>query len=412
MNKRVAMISVHECPLASSEGKERGGINVYVYELSKALSHLGWDVDAYTRVQDDINPRIVTVNDHFRVIHIPNGPHAPASKEEILATIPEFTRNTAEYIQAHTLSYDIIHGHYYLSGLVAQQLNTALGSNTPLVMTFHTLGLMKQLVARAKDTDDPDERVPIEQDLVKYSSGVITSSDTGKEYLCALYDAPGGKIITIPPGVDTRLFRNIPMQEAKKRIGAESDHHIILAVGRIDPVKGFDVLLVALKMLLLRDPALSSKVCLWIVGGDVGQNQNQWSRELKKLDQLRKTLHLSATVKFVPPQPQEELPYYYNAADVLVMPSHYESFGMIALEASACGTQVIATDVTGISTMLKELPHGHIISANNPIALAGQIREILKNMPQEHTTRQSMEKFDWKTIAERVAREYERVTRL
>lgn len=407
MTKRVAMISVHECPLASSEGKERGGINVYVYELSKALSRLGWDIDAYTRVQDDINPRIVTVNEHFRVIHIPNGPHTPLNKKEILAALPEFTHHTADYIQTNSLSYDVIHGHYYLSGLVAQELNTTLETQTPLVMTFHTLGLMKQLVARAKDTDDPPQRIPIEQNLVKYASGLITSSDTGKEYLAALYDADNNKIITIPPGVDTKLFRNIPMPEAKKRITANPAHHIVLAVGRIDPVKGFDVLLVALKMLLMRRPDLSDTLCLWIVGGDVGQNQNQWSRELKKLDQLRQSLHLSATVKFVSPQPQEELPYYYNAADVLVMPSHYESFGMVALEAIACGTQVIATDVTGISPILKEMPQGHIVSANNPIALADQIGNILEYPPGGDDAHESIDAFDWSTIAKRFIHEYE-----
>ncbi len=412
MNKRVAMISVHECPLASREGKERGGINVYVYELSKALSRLGWHVDAYTRVQDDINPRIVSVNDRFRVIHIPNGAHAPASKKEILATLPEFTRNTEGYIQENNLSYDIIHGHYYLSGLVAKELSTITKKQTPLVMTFHTLGLMKQLVAGAKDAEDPALRIPIEKDLITYASRIITSSDTGREYLSALYDAQPKKMVTIPPGVDMRLFRNIPAAEAKRRIGADANPHIILAVGRIDPVKGFDVLLVALKMLLQQDENLSEKLCLWIVGGDVEQSQNRWSHELKNLDRLKKMLNLSATVKFVAPQPQEELPYYYNAADVLVMPSHYESFGMVALEAIACGTQVIATDVTGISPLLKELPYGHIVSANNPIALAGQLREILKSPPREYATHESVEAFDWGSIAKQIADEYDRVVKL
>ena len=410
MNKRVAMISVHECPLASSEGKERGGINVYVFELSKSLSRLGWDVDAYTRVRIT-RTRIVTVNDHFQVIHIPNGPHTPLPKKKY----SRHCRNLPKTLQTtwvNHLSYEVIHGHYYLSGLVAKQLNAANHTQTPLIMTFHTLGLMKQLVTRAKDTDDPLQRIPIEHDLAKYASGLITSSDTGKEYLAALYDADDKKIITIPPGVDTALFRNIPMPEAKKRISANPTHHIVLAVGRIDPVKGFDVLLMALKMLLRRRTDLSDTLCLWIVGGNIGQHMDQWSRELKKLDQLRKTLNLTAAVKFVAAQPQEKLPYYYNAADVLVMPSHYESFGMVALEAIACGTQVIATDVTGISPILKELPRGHIVSANNPIALAGQIMEVLTNLPQENTVRESMKKFDWITIAGRIAREYERVIRL
>lgn len=410
MNKHVAMISVHECPLASSEGKERGGINVYVYELSKALARLGWNVDAYTRIQDTVNPRVVSVSDRFRVIHIPSGNPMPLSKKDILTAIPEFTNHMREYMKEHNLSYDVFHGHYYLSGLVASQLRETL--DTPLVMTFHTLGLMKQLVARSKDTDDPVERVPIEKRLIDEASSVITSSETGKEYLAALYDAPEHKIITIPPGVDTTLFRKIPMQEAKKHIHADPKHRVILAVGRIDPVKGFDVLLVALKMLLRRRPGLSDRLCLWIVGGDIGQNQTQWSRELKKLNQLRESLHMSATVKFVPPQPQEELPFYYNAAEVLVMPSHYESFGMVALEAIACGRNVIATDVTGISPILKDLPQGHVIGANNPIALADQIEHVLDHPRNQNVTNTSVELFDWKAIAGKIAGVYTDVSSL
>lgn len=406
MNKRVAMITVHECPLASSEGKERGGINVYTFELSKALSRLGWQVDAYTRVQDDVNPRVVVVNDNFRVIHIESGAHTPLSKKEILATIPEFTRNVADYIRQHNLTYNALHGHYYLSGMVGKQLNEIQQTETPLIMTFHTLGLMKQLVARSKDTDDPPERIALERDLVIYADSLITSSDTGKEYLASLYDAPENKIITIPPGVDTKVFRPIPVSIAKKHIHADTHHKIILAVGRIDPVKGFDVLLVSLKMLLRKHPDYSDRLCLWIVGGDVGQNQNEWSRELKKLDSLRKTLHLSATVKFVTTQSQEELPYYYSAADVLVMPSHYESFGMVALEAIACGTQVIATDVTGISPILKELPQGHIVSANNPLALSEQIKHVIEGAPHPQVPAEAIRMFDWNEIASRVSGVY------
>lgn len=410
MNKRVAMVSVHECPLASSEGKERGGINVYVYELSKALSRLGWHVDAYTRVQDDVNPRIVSVDERFRVIHVPSGTHTPLAKKDILTTLPEFTRHLADTIRDEHITYDVIHGHYYLSGMVAAHLRASYQVKTPLVMTFHTLGLMKQLVSRSQDTEDPIERIPAERELITVADRCITSSDTGKEYLSTFYDCPEEKIAIVPPGVDIRLFRPIDQQEAKKHIRAHPHHHVVLAVGRIDPVKGFDVLLVALKTLLKRNPELSDQVCLWIVGGDVGQNQNQWSKELKKLHELQQTLNLPATVRFVPPQSQEELPYYYSAADVLVMPSHYESFGMVALEAIACGTPVIATDVTGISPILRELPQGHIVSANNPLALASEIKHVLDTAHPTAAPKQVVETFNWDAIAARMIKEYEAVS--
>lgn len=409
MQKRIAMISVHECPLASSEGKERGGINVYVYELSKALSRKGWLVDAFTRVQDDINPRVVVVNDNFRVIHIPCGTHTPLSKAGILAALPEFSRNMLSFMRDQQIPYSAMHAHYYLSGIVANQINNEMAVRLPTAMTFHTLGLMKQLVARSKDTDDPASRIPMEQELVRSLDLFLTSSDMGKEYLSTLYDCPEQKIVTIPPGVDTELFRPMPQGVAKKHIGAEDNHHVILAVGRIDPVKGFDVLLVALKTLMKRHPGYSDRVCLWIVGGDLEQNKTQWSRELKKLEALRRELGLGATVKFVRPQPQEELPYYYNAADVLVMPSHYESFGMVALEAASCGTPVIATDVTGISAILKELPQGHIVSANNPLALATQIDHVLRSPHRESVQNPAVKTFDWDTIADQIIRQYEKI---
>ncbi|HLD25307.1 MAG TPA: glycosyltransferase, partial [Patescibacteria group bacterium] len=246
--KRVAMISVHECPLASSEGKERGGINVYTFELSKALARLGWQVDAFTRIQDDVNPRIVAVNENFRVIHLPNGPHTRLSKKDILANIPEFTKALAPYITR----YDVIHAQYYLSGVVANQFPT------PWVMTFHTLGLMKQLVARGS-IEDPEERISLERKLASNAYTIITASDAGREYLAAMYDAKPENMVTIPPGVDTTLFHPIDKATAKRHIHADPNHRVVLAVGRIDPVKGFDVLLVALKMLIKKNPDLTDR---------------------------------------------------------------------------------------------------------------------------------------------------------
>jgi D-inositol-3-phosphate glycosyltransferase len=343
------------------------------------------------------------VNDYFRVIHIPSGPHTPLSKVDILKRLPEFTSNMLEYIQKEHIVYTAIHSHYYLSGLVGKTLRKSL--RIPVVMTFHTLGLMKELVSQSKDTGDPIERIPLERDLAHTLNHFVTSSNADKEYLMTLYDCPEAKISIIPPGVDTKLFRPMNKQAAKKYIHADIDHHIILAVGRMDPVKGFDVLLFALKTLLQRNPSLSDHVCLWIVGGDIEQQKDQWSKELQKLDVLRIELGLTTTVRFVPPQPQEALPYYYNAADVLVMPSHYESFGMVALEALSCGTPVITTDVTGISSILKESNQGRIVSANNPLTLATELQKVLF-VSQPKIDQKTLETYDWNTIAKKMADMY------
>ncbi len=403
------MISVHECPLASSEGKEKGGINVYVYELSKALSHRGYAVDIFTRAQDTVNPRIVQVNENMRVIHLPAGPLTTIPKKDVINYLYEFADHMHECIEKEHITYDLIHAHYYYSGVVAHRLKNMYHNPSPIIISFHTLGLMKQLVSRTEVANDPSDRIPIEQMLVKYSDFFITSSENDRLYLSSLYDCPKEKIAAISPGVDTALFHPIDKNNAKKAIGADPLHRIILGVGRIDPVKGFDVLLFALKILLSLHPTLKETLCLWIVGGDVDEDKSEWSLELQKLDTLRSTLGLTTTVRFIRAQQQEKLANFYAAADVVVMPSHYESFGMVALEALSCGTSVIATDVMGISPILQTFPSGHVISANNPIKLAEELyREITtpKMKPQKNIDRT---KLDWSTMARQMNEVYKKV---
>lgn len=400
---RIAIISVHECPLASSEGKERGGLNVYVFELSKALARIGWEVDIYTRQQDDINPIIVQVSSRLRVIHIACGPHTPLSKSKIIENLDEFAHGVQDYIKNNTRNYDIVHAHYYLSGIVAQKLHV------PWVITFHTLGLMKQLVSRSFVAEDPPERIPMELALAQSTEKIITTSANESNYVEALYNVPKNRIATSTPGVDRTVFFPKDKIQSKKTIGADPHHHIILAVGRIDPVKGFDVLLYAIKILFAKYPKLANQTCVWIVGGDIGENESMWSSELKKLTNLQHHLGLHSTVKFIPPQPQEKLVDYYNAADVVVMPSHYESFGMVALEALACDTQVITTDVMGISPLLKEFPQGHVVSANNPILLADQLHQALSNKTTNKTNPSSLHAFEWNTVASKMNEIYAEV---
>jgi D-inositol-3-phosphate glycosyltransferase len=404
--KRLAMLSVHECPLASSEGKEKGGINVYVYELSKALAKMGWTIDIYTRVQDTVNERIVVVYENLRVIHITAGPEQYIPKKEVINHLDEFAKNMHTFMAKNDITYDVVHSHYYYSGVVAEQLKKMYGHTFATIMSFHTLGLMKQLVSRTELAGDPDRRISIEQNLVQTSDHFVTSSENDAQYLSSLYDCPEEKIVSISPGVDTALFHPTSQLEAKKAIGADMSHRIILGVGRIDPVKGFDVLLFALKMLLHEHPELTETICVWIVGADVTEDQSSWSTELQKLDALRKTLGLTTSVKFINAQHQEKLPDFYNAAEVVVMPSHYESFGMVALEALSCGTSVIATDVTGISPMLKTFDAGHVISANNPI----QLKDALYHITTGHTKKNHVDltTLDWSTTATEMNAVYER----
>lgn len=406
--RRVAMISFHTCPLASQEGKETGGMNVYVLELAKELSRRGIDVDVFTRSQDDHIAHVVQVNPHFRVIHVVAGVEGSIPKKELLAVLPEFVANMGAFIAAEGLAYDVIHAHYYLSGLAALDWMAAIGQRIPLFMTFHTLALMKNLVARDELEREESARVEAEYDLVQRVDKIIAPSPADRDYLRFLYGADDDKVIVVPPGVDLSHFSPRPRAAARAELGINPTDSIILFCGRIEPLKGIDMLLYAMKIMVERWPTLNP--CLWIIGGDVSQPPALWSKELQKLNKLRQLLHLTSVVRFAGQQPQDVLPAYYSAADVLVMPSHYESFGMAAAEAMACGTPVITTDATGISDRLDDQDDLLITSVNNPLLLAAQMHRLLTDRAAleqvRHRISDSVHDLDWRHVADRIVSAY------
>ncbi|MBE2271497.1 MAG: glycosyltransferase [Anaerolinea sp.] len=405
--RAVAMISFHTCPLASQEGKETGGMNVYVLELSRELSRQGIAVDVFTRSQDDLQPHVVQVDPLFRVIHVPAGPESPVPKKQLLQYVPEFVANTRKFIAEQGMRYDVMHCHYYLSGLAGLELVRDLPM--PIVMTFHTLALMKNLVARDELEREEGDRIEAEYDLVQRVDKIIAPSESDMRYLQYLYAAGEDKVVVIPPGVDLDHFKPVDQAEAKSKLGIDPCDQIILFVGRIEPLKGIDMLLYAMKIMLEKKPDL--RVCLWIIGGDVSQPPSQWSKELQKLETLRHLLKLTPVVHFAGQQLQEVLPYYYSAADVVVMPSHYESFGMAAAEAMACGTPVITTNVAGISSLIDEKHELLITSVNNPLLLASQMELLLSDHQKREQVGQNVlqkvKDLHWQSIAAQIIRLYE-----
>jgi len=405
--KRIAMLSYHTCPLAAEEGKETGGMNVYVLHTAKELVKLGFVIDIFTRSQNAEQPHIVQVTENLRVIHLKAGPESyilpdsEENKKNFFSYLGEFVENLKEFTEKENLKYDLIDAHYYLSGLAGLEMKKF--QNIPMLMSFHTLALMKNLIARSGLSVQDQARVDAEMFLTKQVQKVISPSENEKKYLEYLYDVPSEKIRVISPGVDTALFYPMDKMQAKQAIDASPDHKMILFVGRIDPVKGLDVLMYAMKILFAKNPTLNA--CLWIVGGDVSQESHLWSKELQKLEQLRKILGLHTTVKFVGQKAQHELPKYYNAADLVVMPSHYESFGMTALEAMACGVPIITTNVTGVSELLDETCQKHITTANNPLLLADTILDVLTHHheDEEREMQEDVKAYDWKYVAEKIA---------
>jgi D-inositol-3-phosphate glycosyltransferase len=408
--RHIALISYHTCPLASEEGKETGGMNVYVLELGKRLAARGLIVDAFTRSQDPTNQKVVPVVPGFRVIHLPAGPEATLPKKELYQYIPAFIENYLAFAQEYALHYDVLDCHYYLSGLIGLEIQKS--QHQPLIMTFHTLALMKNLVARDDLERDSRERIEAELTLVRQADIVVAPSRNEEQYLDYLYEADTAKIRVIHPGVDLALFRPLPQAEAKAHVRADADARILLFVGRIEPLKGIDGLLYAMKILTSRNPDLD--VCLWIVGGDVSQPVNHWSKELQKLEQLRGVLNLHSLVRFVGQRPQHELPYYYNAAEMVVMPSHYESFSMTAAEAMACGVPVITTNVAGVSMLMDEQRDALITSANNPLLLAQKIEQLLFQPEVRKALRgelrENVENLTWETTADALIDIYNQLT--
>jgi D-inositol-3-phosphate glycosyltransferase len=394
--KRIAMISYHTCPLASAEGKESGGMNVYVLELSRALARIGHQVDIFTRSVDTHNQQIVEIAQGLRLIHVKAGPQEVISKKELVPYIPEFIANYFEFTKSHNTVHDVLHAHYFLSGLIGLKLERLLQPVPPMVMSFHTLALMKNLVARDKSEKEDSSRVEAEMLLCREAQKIISPSESDKQFLNYLYDAQDSKVEIIPPGVDTTLFQPMEMNEAKKHLGVASDRKLIVYVGRIEPLKGIDVLMYAMKIVTRRNPEIPLSLC--IVGGDISQPQSAWSSNLKSLDDLRNILHMTDIVHFAGQQKQPELPYYYNAAEMVVMPSHYESFGMSALEAMSCGVPVITTNVAGVSSLIDE-KHASLI-------------EHLLHNPEKRVTmsadvRNNVMDLSWGKIASQVSEVYE-----
>ncbi|MEK7572105.1 MAG: glycosyltransferase [Patescibacteria group bacterium] len=403
LQKRIAVISYHTCPLSDEKGTEIGGMNIYVLELSKQLAKKGFTIDIYTRAREADSPKIVQVAPNLRVIHLVAGPEAILPKKQLRQYIPEFTQALFAFIEKESLVYDLLNAHYYYSGIIGMEMKKRY--QLPLTMTFHTLALMKNLVARNEGEKEDLDRIETELRLTQESDHLFAASTKDAQYITDLYNAPKDKVSVLTPGIDAALFYPTDKEMAKKQTNMDSETKTLLFVGRIEPLKGVDVLLYAIKILLTRAPHL--RICLAIVGGDTTGATETWSEELKRLEKIRRLLGIEAAVKFIGQKKHAELPLYYNAADIVVMPSHYEAFGMTALEAMACGTPVITTDATGVSGLLDKQHASLVTSANNPIMLASKIKHLLCNQDEyQKVSREvyaQVQDLSWEKVAERFA---------
>jgi D-inositol-3-phosphate glycosyltransferase len=406
------MLSVHTCPLAALGGKETGGMNVYVRDLSLALSRQGHTVDIYTRSQDTCAPRIShELDTGARVFHVTAGPEEPIAKEEIYANLPLFVEEVERIAARLQRRYDVIHSHYWLSGLAARELKAAW-QGVPIIQMFHTLGHMKNQTAQAPHEIAPPLRIDSEAEIMDFADRIVAGSPLDKAQMVWLYGADANKIDVIPPGVDLSRFRPIDPLEAKAFLGVPAGKRLILFVGRIEPLKGIDTLLRAMST-VAEECGGCEGLTVAIIGGDVDVPPEQMSAEMARLHQLRADLGIEDLVTFLGKRGQDTLPYYYSAAEVVVMPSHYESFGMVALEAMACGTPVIASRVGGLRFSVVHGYTGLHVPVGDADALAAALLRVLKNdalrWELAGNSRRMAQQFGWPTIARQVVDLYGQV---
>ncbi|GBL17866.1 D-inositol 3-phosphate glycosyltransferase [Chloroflexota bacterium] len=374
---RIAMLSLHTCPLATLGGKETGGMNVYVHELASELGRQGVGVDVFTRSQDEHEPHVKhDLGNGNRVLHIPAGPEHPLPKAELYQHVPEFVGGVRLAAAMLDARYDVIHSHYWLSGVVARQLQQHWP--VPVVHMAHTLGVMKNRVALSADEQEPQLRLDTEQRLLRWANHTVAATVAEEMQLRWLLHNDNATVRVIPPGVDTQRFRPSDRAAARAAIGVAADACLLLFVGRIEPLKGTDTLLQAVQLLRARGE-LPAHLSLSIIGGDPDQPRESRLAELQRLMELRDELGLGEVVTFLGKRAQETLPDYYVAADVVVMPSLYESFGMVALEAMACGTPVVASQVGGLAYLVRDGETGYLVPDRDPAELADRLSRLLSN---------------------------------
>jgi D-inositol-3-phosphate glycosyltransferase len=390
MDFSVAMLCVHTSPLDTpGRTKDAGGMNVYIRELARELGHQQIDVDIFTRWKNEQMPRIVQLSPHVRVIHIKAGPISPIHKNDLYQYLPAFTQRIDEFRQSEAKQYDILHSHYWLSGVAAMRL--AQYWDIPHVTMFHTLGRLKQLAN--PDEPEPAFRLEMERRLIQYADRIIAPTTDERNQMIRYCGASPYKIEVIPCGVDLKHFIPQNRRQARERLGLRQDQPVLLFVGRLDPFKGPD--------LLLREAAIMEEEAqVVIVGGKLTGD-----KELQELRQLAAELNLEDRVHFLGARPKHELPMIYSAADVLVMPSYHESFGMAAAESLACGTPVVGTRAGGLTTIIRQGKTGYLVP-RSPGAFAEKLDMLLRNpdllAQMRQATRHSIQQFDWKNIASQV----------
>ncbi len=397
MSYSIAMLSMHTSPLdLPGSNRDAGGLNVYINQLAQELGQSQNVIDIFTRRTNKYTPTIVNISPRVRVIHIQSGPPAVIPKKELFQYSTDFAQRIEEFRRNEYIQYDVLHSHYWLSGTAALQLSERWA--IPHIIMFHTLAHLKQLAN--PEEAEPFHRLEMERRLIKQADCIIASTAEERLQMIRHCGATAGQVQVIPCGIDLKLFKPHDRQQARTKLGIGYHEPVVLYVGRLDPFKGPDV--------LLRSAALMrTKTQIVIVGG-----KSAFDKDTQLLKELAIQLKISKRVHFIDAQPHYKLPAIYSAADITVIPSFHESFGLAAVESLACGTPVVATRAGGLKTIVQNNITGYLVP-RCPGFFAERLDTLLQNpgtlKKLSAAARPSILQYSWNNVAAMVQSMYEDV---
>lgn len=392
---RIMLISDHGDPLARLGGIQSGGQNIYVREVALALDKLGWRIDVFTHWSETERPQVERLGSKARIIRLGAGRRGFIPKDQMVSLMPAFTAELLEWVSQNKVSYQLVHSNYWLSGWVAEKLARKWG--IPWVHVSHSLGLVK---ARWSHTPVPETRISTEKRILRLADSIIATSPQEKEILCKSYGSLATKVKVIPCGVNPLKFFPRDPEKDRSTLGWKKREKIVLFVGRPEPTKGLEILMRALNY-LSTETVFKEKLVLVIIGGHAEE-----AREMGR------KLGVNYEIRPLGPVSHEELPIYYGAADVCTVPSLYESFGLVAIEAMACGCPVVASAVGGLQFTVKNGFTGLLVEPCKPLDLARSLEMVL-NAPdvRENLSRQAARwvatHFTWPQVAKQISALYQ-----
>ncbi len=370
---RVAVVSLHTSPLDQPGTGDSGGMNVYIRAAVERLATQGVDVDVFTRCRGRGAPQVQELSSGSRIIQVKAGPCEPVPKGDLPRFLPEFLGGVLRTERRERRGYDLVHSHYWLSGWVGRSAKEIWG--VPLVASFHTLGKVKNYSLARGESPEPGARLAGEEAVISEADRIMAATPAEAAQLVGLYRADPDRIRLVPPGVDHELFFPRPRDEARARLHL-TGVRLVLFVGRLQPHKGPDIAVRALAEAIARDPSRTEDVVLAVVGGPSGSSHGA---EVARLMDLASALGVEERVVFFPPQPQARLADFYAAAECLLVPSRSESFGLVALEAQACGTPVVAAAVGGLRYVVRDGTTGFLVEGHDPADHAERLLQVLRD---------------------------------